>query len=126
MDPGVLTPRAVAELTGGRLVGDGSLPLTGFAPLDRAGPGDLSLLSSGRYLDAFHRSGAGCVLIADDLADVPGGPGVRVVVKDPARAMGRVLEQLHPDLPPAPGVDPTARLGAGVVLGQEVSIAADF
>jgi UDP-3-O-[3-hydroxymyristoyl] glucosamine N-acyltransferase len=122
VDPGVLTPRAVADLTGGRLVGDGSILLSGFAPLDRAGPGDLSFLSSGKYLDAFRRSRAGCVLVADDLAEVAGGPGVRIIVKDPARAMGRVLEQLHPDTRPAPGIDPAARLGPGVSLGGEVSV----
>lgn len=122
MEPGVLTPRTVADLIGGRLVGDGSVPLTGFAPLDRAGPGDLSLLSSGKYLDAFRASRAGCVLVADDLAGVSGGPAVRVVVRDPARAMGQVLSRLHPESAPAPGVDPTARLGPGVVLGDRVSV----
>ena len=123
MEPGALTPRAVAELIGGRLVGDGSVRLTGFAPLDRAGPADLSFLSSGKYLDAFRASQAGCVLVADDLAGAAGGPAVRIVVRDPARAMGQVLAHLHPEAPPAPGIDPTARLGAGVILGREVSIA---
>jgi UDP-3-O-[3-hydroxymyristoyl] glucosamine N-acyltransferase len=124
VEPGALTPRAVAELTGGRLVGDGSVRLTGFAPLDRAGPGDLSFLTSGKYLQAFRRSGAGCVLVPDDLAEVADGPAIRVVVRDPGRAMGQVLAHLHPEVVPAPGIDSTVRLGAGVVLGHGVSVAA--
>lgn len=123
MAPGALTPEAVADLVGGRLLGDGAAPLTGFAPLDRAGPADLSLFTSGKYLEAFRASRAGCVLVADDLADVAGGPAVRVVVADPARAMGQLLARLYPDLRPAAGVDPTARLGRGVVLGQGVCVA---
>jgi len=55
VSPDTLTARAVAELTGGRLVGDGGAVLSGIAPLDRAGPGDLSFLASGRYLDAFRQ-----------------------------------------------------------------------
>ena len=122
MNPATLTALAVAQLTGGRLVGDGGAVLSGIAPLDRAGPGDLSFLSSGRYLDAFRASRAGCVLVAEDLAEVAGGPATRILVGDPARAVGQVQAALNPEPAPEPGVDPTARLARGVVLGQNVCV----
>ena len=122
MSPATLTARAVADLLGGRLVGDGGAVLSGIAPLDRAGPGDLSFLASGRYLDAFRASRAGCVLVAEDLAEVSGGPSTRILVGDPARAMGQVQATLYPEPEPVPGVDSTARLARGVVLGQDVCV----
>lgn len=124
MSPATLTARAVADLVGGRLVGDGAVTLSGVAPLDRAGPGDLSLLASGRYLEAFQASGAGCVLVADDFAEVAGGPAVRILVPDPARAIGQVQAHLSPEPAPRPGVDATARLAPGVVLGENVCVGA--
>jgi len=124
VSPDSLTARAVAELIGGRLVGDGGAVLSGIAPLDRAGPGDLSFLASGRYLEAFRATRAGCVLIAEDFAEVSGGPAIRIFVGDPARAVGQVQAHLYPEPTPVPGVDPTARLARGVVLGQNVCVGA--
>ena len=122
MNPATLTVLAVARLTGGRLVGDGGAVLSGIAPLDRAGPDDLSFLSSGRYLDAFRASRAGCVLVAEDLAEIAGGPATRILVGDPAKAVGQVQAALNPEPQPVPGVDPTVRLAHGVVLGQNVCV----
>jgi UDP-3-O-[3-hydroxymyristoyl] glucosamine N-acyltransferase len=119
--PGV-TAGQIAELVGGRLSGDPDRPLTGVAPLDRAGPDDLSLLASGRYAEPFRQSRAGAVLVTGDLAALEGGPATRIVVHDPARALAAVLERLHPAVPPEAGVDPTARLGPGVTLGRDVAI----
>jgi UDP-3-O-[3-hydroxymyristoyl] glucosamine N-acyltransferase len=119
---GPLSAQAIAELAGGRLLGDGAAEITGVAPLDRAGPGDLTFLALARYLDEFRGSRAGAVLVPAELADVDGGPATRIVVTDPARALGHLLRTLVPESRPAAGVDPTARLGPGVVLGAEVSI----
>lgn len=119
-----LTAQAVADLVGGRLSGMGGVVLAGVAPLDTAGPGDLSFLTSPRYLDPFRTSRAGAVLVTPALAGEGAGPATRIVVDDPQRAMFQVLEALHPAPAPAPGVDPSARIGAGTTLGDGVSIAA--
>ncbi len=119
---GPLSARAVADLVGGRLVGPADVTVDSVAPLDRAGPTALSLFASARYADRFRASGAGLTLVAEDLAGLP-GPASRVVVADPPRAMAAVVERLYPATPPAPGVDPTARLGRGVTLGDGVAIA---
>jgi UDP-3-O-[3-hydroxymyristoyl] glucosamine N-acyltransferase len=119
-----LTLQAVAELVGGRVAGAGDRLVSGVAPLDRAGPDDLSFLASARYLDEFRGSAAGGVLLAHDFAEVAAGPDGRIIVDDPARAMAIVVGHLHPADAPAAGIDPTARLGTGVVLGRDVSIGA--
>ena len=122
MTAGSLTARAVADLVGGRLLGDGAVRIRTVRPLDRAGPDALSFAVSGRYAAELDSSRAGAVLVPEALA-AGAGPGTRIVVPDPYGALVRVLHALYPADPPPVGVDPTARVGAGTVLGPQVSIA---
>jgi UDP-3-O-[3-hydroxymyristoyl] glucosamine N-acyltransferase len=117
-----LTARAVADLVGGRLIGDGARVLTAVGPLDRADAGTLSFLGSARYLKAFHASAAGAVLLREEHAGEAQGPAVRIVVTEPHRAIHQVAARLYPQEEHAPGVHPTAVLGAGVTLGAGVAI----
>jgi len=117
-----LTAQAVADLVGGRLLGDGTVTVRAVRPLDRAGPEALSLAVSPRYADALRSSRAGAVLVPDALAEAPAGRRARIVVGDPYAALVRVMSVLFPAVATPSGVDPTARLGPGCVLGPDVSI----
>ncbi len=119
---GPLSAQALAGLVGGRLTGPPGGPLHGVAPLDRAGPNDLSFLAHGRYLAEFQASQAGAVLVTEEFASLAGGPATRIVVGEPARALGDLLRQLVPEDVVSPGIDPTARLGEGVVIGDAVAV----
>lgn len=88
--------------------------------LELAGPTELSVCAGTRWLEALARSQAGAVLVAEAQADAP-GPATRIVVSDPMRAVAAVAARLYPT-PPAPGVDPTARVGLGVVMGANCRI----
>jgi UDP-3-O-[3-hydroxymyristoyl] glucosamine N-acyltransferase len=118
---GSLTARAVADLVGGRLLGDGGIRIHRVRSLDRAGPDALSFAVSVRYAADLDSSKAGAVLVPEALAS-GGGPGTRIVVADPYGALVRVLHALYPNEPPEAGVDPTARIGTGAVIGADVSI----
>lgn len=122
MSQAALTAQAVADLVGGRLSGNGATLLTGVASLEAAGPGDLSLLSSPRYLAGLARSRAGCVLVGPGLADGAEGPQTRILVADPQRAIAAVIPRLYPELPPAPGVHPTAVIAPGARLAEGVAV----
>lgn len=117
-----LTAQAVAELVGGRLLGDGTVMISAVRALDRAGPDSLSLAVSPRYADALRRSRAGAVLVPPALADAADGPGARIVVRDPYAALVRVMAALAPPPEVTHGVDPSARMGPGCVLGPDVSL----
>lgn len=117
-----LTARMVADLVGGRLVGDGSTTLGAVGPLDRADGHTLSFLAAGRYLNAFKISTAGAVLLREEHVAEPSGPATRIVVAEPHKAIHLVAERLYPQEEHAPGIHPTAVLGTGVELGPEVSI----
>lgn len=117
-----LSVQAVADLVGGSLVGDGARVLTAVGPLEGADGETLSFLASPRYLPAFRASRAGAVLVRSEAAPEPAGPGVRIVVADPQKAMARVLAAMFPPQAPSAGVHSTALLGTGVRLGSGVVI----
>ena len=118
----VLTAAAIAEAVGGRVIGDGSVMISGIAPLDRATPRDLSFLGVAKYAGLFATSRAGAVLIAPELAESPGTVPARVVVAKPQEALLTLLPRFHRSPVAAPGVHPTAVMGRSVVLAAGVSI----
>ena len=116
----------IAALTGGRLVGPGTTTVAGIAPLERAGPGDLSFLAAPRYVPYFQRTSASVVLVAPAL-EAPanaagGGPECRVVVADPYAALLVVLPVLYPQEVWEPGVHPSALVGRGASWQDPVEI----
>ena len=117
-----LTAQAVADIVGGRLLGDGGVRLSAIGPIDRPGPGALTLAVSPRYAAELAASRAGAVLVPPALADANAGPPARIVVGDPYGAMVLVIARLFPPVAPTPGIDPTARLGPGCELGAGVTI----
>lgn len=113
----------VARLLGARLEG-GDPSLAGVAPLDRAGPDDLGLLASARYLADVSASRAGALLVAASLLDRLQDDRPRVVVTDPHAALAVLLPHLYPSEPAPAGVHPTAAVAEDVALGADVSIGA--
>jgi UDP-3-O-[3-hydroxymyristoyl] glucosamine N-acyltransferase len=117
-----LTVEEVAELAGGRVEGDGSLSVLGIAPIDQASASELGFLAQRSYLKYLPESQARVVLVSEALAeyahDVPG----RVVVEDPHGSLPRLLAHFFPEPPPKPGIHPTAVIGAGVDLGEGVTV----
>jgi len=115
-----LTAQAVADLVGGRLLGDGAVTLYAVGPLDRAGPEVLSLAVSQRYATELRDCRAGAVLIPESLAKAPAGAAARILVRDPHESLVRVIEILYPSPNQKSGIDPTARIGRGTLLGAGV------
>lgn len=114
-----------AELCGGRVEGPTrAVAVSGVAPIGSAGEADLGMLASARYLDAAAGSGAGAFLVASSLVDRVPDDRPRIVVDDVHAALVPLLGHWFPEVAPRPGVHPTAVLGRGVSLGEDVSIAA--
>ena len=117
-----LSASEIAALTGGRLVGPGTTTVAGIAPLERAGPGDLSFLAASRYVPYFQRTSASVVLIAPALEQSEGGPETRIIVPDPYAALLVVLPVLYPQAVWEPGVHPSAVVGRGATWQEPVEI----
>jgi len=108
-----------AALVQGRVVGDGSVEVTGVAGLREAEPGDLSFLSRPSYAPLLATTKASAVLAAAELPS----PVPLVIVKDPEAAVTRLAVALAPPAPPPPpGVHPAAFVDGTAVLGEGVSV----
>jgi UDP-3-O-[3-hydroxymyristoyl] glucosamine N-acyltransferase len=117
-----LSAAEVAALTGGRLIGHPEVQVAAIAPLERAGPGDLSFLASPRYLPYLERSRASIVLCAEAYAAEPAGDATRIIVPDPHAALVTVLGVLYPAPAWSAGVHATAVIGPGATWTDPVSI----
>jgi len=116
----------LAALVGGEVSGDGSIPITGVAPLEEAGPGQLSFFANKKYRAAFEASKAGAVLVGAEVA-VPAG---RTVVRSSNAylAFAKISTTFNPPPAAVPGispqaaVDPAARVDATAQVGPFVSV----
>jgi UDP-3-O-[3-hydroxymyristoyl] glucosamine N-acyltransferase len=118
----VLTAAAIAEVVGGRVIGDGSTVVSGVAPLDRASAQDLSFLGAAKYATMFTASLAGVVLVTPELAETPGLVTVRIVVDKPQESLLSLLPRFHRVAAAARGVHATAVIGMGATFGRDVSV----
>lgn len=118
-------PFTLAELASrsGASLAEGSDPaqiVQDVAPLDAAGPADVSFLDNKKYIGAFETSRAGACLVRPDMASrAPAGMAL-LLSQDPYRAYAVVAAMFYPTPKPVPGVaagahvDPTARIDDGV------------
>ena len=100
--------------------GDGEREIRRVAPLDDAGPEDLSFVTRGRALKMAGESRAGCLLVPLDY----GNDSARTVIRtsDPRAAAARAIPKIHPRVDPPAGIHPTAVLGPGAIVGYGASI----
>ncbi len=121
MDNKQLTLQAVAEIVVGSVEGDASFIVASIAPLDEAGPEDLTFADA-RHLGCLADSKAGAALVeADGAVNFAGRPVVRVPRVQ--QAIYQLLCHLaQPDDLPPPGIDKAASVAPGAKLGRDVAI----
>src|SRR3989440_3782247 len=99
----------LAEALGATLEGDAARVVRGVAPLESAGPDDVSFLTDARYHPAAQASRAGAFVAAAGVGGLP-APVLRVAA--PQQAMIDLLLLFHPAPPLVPGVHPSAVVAA--------------
>jgi UDP-3-O-[3-hydroxymyristoyl] glucosamine N-acyltransferase len=114
--------------------GDAGLPgerlFHGVAPLQTAGPDQISFLTNRQYSGELAKSGAGAVLLEHSLVHLVPAGTIPLVSKRPVSAWARVAALFHPLPPLKPGihpsavVDPTALVAADAEIGPFVVIGA--
>jgi UDP-3-O-[3-hydroxymyristoyl] glucosamine N-acyltransferase len=98
----------LAARIGGEVVGEGSLSIAGVAPIETAGPDQLSFFANKKYRRAFEASRAGAVVVEPD-AQVPAG---RTVLRARNAYLGfaKISTLFHPPRAPVPEVSPLAAI----------------
>lgn len=119
-----MTVGELAKLLDAELEGDAGRAVTGAAPLDAAGPGDVSFLARRKYLPYLAATQAAAVIVGRNLGELEELPPSKTVlwVDDAHHALAETLTVLYPAAPAAAGVSPTASLGPGVELGSGVYV----
>jgi UDP-3-O-[3-hydroxymyristoyl] glucosamine N-acyltransferase len=120
----VLTAAAIAQLTGGRMQGDGNARVSSVAPLARARAGQLTFCASAKYAPQLAGTEASVVLLAPAVANAETSAAARIVVDQPQEAMLSLLPRLYRMPERRAGIHPTAVLGRGVRLGQDAMLGA--
>ncbi|MGB1841279.1 MAG: UDP-3-O-(3-hydroxymyristoyl)glucosamine N-acyltransferase [Longimicrobiales bacterium] len=112
----------VAELVGGRCVGDPGHLISGIAPVDESAPDQIAYLAAERYVQYAAGCSAAAFLVSEDLLHAVPSEAHAVVVDDPYPALQRLLVHLHPDERKSAKIHPTAVIEDGVLLGTGVTI----
>ena len=121
---GPFTQSRLAEIADGELAGaaDGGAEMTDVAPLETAGPTDVSFLDNRRYLSQFEASQAGLCLV-DKAAAARAPAGMALIVCDkPYRGYARVAQAFYPATPNAVAVHDSAVVAATARLGDRVGL----
>jgi len=127
------TAAEIAKHLQGEVVGDGRVLLKGFAPADRAQPGDLTFAENDEYLARAEQSAASAIIVTR--ATKSDGK-VLIRVPNARVAFARALALFFPEPPMTPGIHPTAviaksaqidataQIGPNCVIGERVRIGA--
>lgn len=111
---------ALARTLGCRLVGDGSLEITGVNTIERASPTEITFLANPKYAPKVKDTRAAAVLTTTPLENVP---AASLISENPYLDFARALALFYQPPQPAPGIHPlaviapSARIGEGAAIG---------
>jgi UDP-3-O-[3-hydroxymyristoyl] glucosamine N-acyltransferase len=123
---------ALAALSGARLVGaaDKGQLIEDVAPLETAGPSDVTFLDNRKYTDAFLKSRAGAAFVNEAMAaHAPAGTAL-LISREPYKAFARAVQAFYPQSSVLPGrapsaiIEPTATVPPDCAIGPNVVIEA--
>ena len=113
---------AVAAACGAPEPEQGERPIIGVAPLQSAGPDEVSFLDNRRYLPELAATRAGAVILHPDLAArVPAGC-IALPTANPYAGWARAAALFHPEPPARSGVHPTAVVDPAAVVDASAEI----
>ncbi len=109
----------LAQLVDGTVSGDPTATIERLAPIDKAGPGEITFLANPKYLSLLPNCQAAAIIVAPGVE----APGKNLLVcANPYLAFAKILTCLHVPRPACKGVmagaqvDPSAEIASGVTL----------
>jgi UDP-3-O-[3-hydroxymyristoyl] glucosamine N-acyltransferase len=116
---------AIVDALGGALLGDATTEITALAPLESAGPTEISFLSNPRYQQQLAASRAGCIIVSPAMQAAAQARGACIVAEQPYLYYARLTQlwkRAHGAAPaagvhPSAVVDPLARVAPSAWIG---------
>lgn len=114
----------LARLVGGTVIGDDQVEITRVAPIEEAGPGEITFLAHPRYQAYLARSSASAIIVGPGVAREldPSSARHYLEVPDPYLAFAKILQIFSPppthsgEISALASIDPSATLGKGVTV----------
>jgi UDP-3-O-[3-hydroxymyristoyl] glucosamine N-acyltransferase len=113
--------REIAAALGCGLAGDGELEITGLAPIEQAGPSELTFLANPKYAPKVKMTRAGAILVSEAVRDLP---IASLVSQNPYLDFARALEMFYQPPRPPVGIHPMASIAPSARIGEGASIGA--
>lgn len=114
------TVEELAQLVGGRVIGDEGLVITGVSGIKEAGAGEITFVANRKYYCLMDKTQASAILVPPEIKS---GKRTLIQVDNPSLAFARIVSLFGPEtITLSAGIHPTAIIGEGVVLGKDVSI----
>ena len=110
----------IADLVGGRIIGDSMTVICGASSFEDAKRCDITFAGDAGFLKKIEETVAGAVIVPKNFSESSKN---LVQVNNPKVAFTKVLNLFYPPSVPVPGISPSAHIGNGFKCGRDVSIA---
>lgn len=115
------TLEQLAELVGGKPIGQSDLDISGVSEIQDGKPGTISFLANPKYKQYLESTMASAVIVSD-ASSLNGKNGI--VVQNPQLAFSRIIDEFRPILKLQKGIHATVDIDSSAILGDEVSVGA--
>lgn len=118
-----VSAKQLAELVGGKLLGDETKMVSGVSSLKDATPDQVSFVGNKKYQSQLETTKALVVLVCEDLEDEPLNGRTFIVCESVDLAFSKVIMVFAPEAPKYPaGVHPSAVIASSAVIGANVHV----
>lgn len=120
-----VTPAIIASLIKGKVEGDPSIRISGFAKIEEAKKGDITFLANPKYTHFIYDTAASAVLVRSDFEPERPVSAVLIRVDDPYKALADLLNIMQRSSSPAPrGIETPCYISEGVEIPESAYIGA--
>ncbi len=110
----------IARWVDGELLGDPNVTISGAAPFEKAGPGEITWAGSPRFLKRLEETGAGAVIVPKKTPAC--SSRTLICVENPQVAFAKVMASIYPAQTPEPGISSMAHVGPRFSHGEAVTL----
>lgn len=124
-DERLFNVKELAELVGGRVVGDESVAVNRVAGLENADSNEVAYVEDSKHFTAARESRASCLVVpenSDFASQAPADGRAAILVARPKLAFARIAALLHPPKQYEPKVHETAIVAASANVALTVSV----
>lgn len=119
-----MTVGQVAAMIGGKVEGDPEKGISGFSPIEEAGPGALTFLSNPKYNHYLYTTNAAAVLVGEDFVPEKEYSPVLIRVADVYTTLSALLEKFGSSGITKTGREEPSYVAATATVGRETYIGA--